>query len=112
MRRGLRIAGVIVGFLAGAVVGLFSIDAQSWIRGPLHASSRYSGFGGAVQGLIEGVIAMCSGALVFGRGAWLAGGVINRVTGGKPTFGDRLMSGDLIVLGVGLLWAYLIWVSW
>jgi hypothetical protein len=106
------LTAVAVGVCVGALVGFFSLDAQAWIYGPRFASVRYSGAGGSVRGLIEGAYAMAAGALVGARTAWLACGLVNRVRGGKRFLADHAGMLDLLVLGVFLVWMYLVRVSW
>jgi hypothetical protein len=112
MKRFLLVSGIILCGVAGAVVGVFSLDAQAWLYGPRYSSARYSGVGGGMRGLIEGAFAMCAGAVVAGRGAWLVASLINRVTGGKPMSGERVARTDAPIIGVLLLWVYVIWASW
>lgn len=112
MRRFLLVSATILCCLAGAVVGLSSLDAQAWIYGPLERSARYGGVGGGMRGLIEGAYAMFAGMVVGGRLAWLAGGLLNRLTGGQAIPGDRPEKIDAGIVGVLLVWVYLIWASW
>ncbi len=106
------LSGIVVGALCGAVMGFFSIDAKAWIYGPLHSTTRYHEFGGAIQALIEGAYAAFAGALVMARLAWLMGGVVNRLSGGKRFPGDRPLLPDLVLLPIVFLWVYLIKASW
>jgi hypothetical protein len=94
--------------MLGGVVGLFSLDARAWMYGPLHQSARYSGFGGAVQGLVEGAYATLAGTLFFAR---VAAAVVARATG-SALFLSRAGPPDIFVLLSTLVWAYLIHASW
>jgi hypothetical protein len=103
---------IVLGGLVGAAVGLFSLDAQTWIYGPRHASTRYSGVGGGILGLIEGAYAMCVGGLLGARLAWLACGAISFAVRKQRIPGSHLVRADVVVLAMALLWIYLIYASW
>ncbi len=100
------------GAIAGAVVGLASLDGQAWLRGPKYTSSRYDGFGGPWRALLESAYAMWAGAVAGARGVWLLFGVGSRAVRKTPLVGGRLMWVDVVVVGAVALWAYLVWVSW
>jgi hypothetical protein len=112
MRRFLIGGTILLGLLGGGVVGAFSLDAQAWLYGPLHQSARYSGFGGAMRGLVEGLFAICGGALVAARVTWLCCGLVSRQVWKERLPGGRVHRMDLAVLVVLLVWCYLIWASW
>jgi hypothetical protein len=105
-------SAITLGAIAGAVVGLASVDAQVWLRGPMYASPRYAGFGGPWRALLEGAYAMWAGAVAGARGMWLLLGVGSRAARRTPLVGGRLMWADIVVAGVVALWAYLVWASW
>ena len=98
--------------VAGAVLGLFSLDAKAWLYGPLERSSRYSGVGGAFRGLVEGLFAMGAGALVVSRGVWLLVGLITRMGWSRKVVGAQLGVGDVMLLPILAVWLYLVWASW
>jgi hypothetical protein len=111
MKRLLLLVVILVGCVLGAAAGFFSIDAKYWIYGPRYSSGG-EGIGGAFQGLIEGVYAMCAGAFVGARVAWLGGGLVSRLTWRRSVVGGHLVWGDVVVLGILVLWMYLIWATW
>ena len=113
MKRVLCVAAIVLCGLAGATMGFFSLDAKYWIYGPLAKSPRYSGgVGGAIRGLIEGAYAICVGGLVAARLGWLVCGAISIATLKHPTPGGRLVRLDFVLLGMVVLWLYLIYASW
>lgn len=112
MKQFLLVAAVLLCGSAGAVGGVFSLNARAWLYGPLYQSARYDGFGGPWRALIEGLYAMCAAALVGSRAAWLGGGFVSRAVWKRPIPGGSVVTLDVIVLGVMLVWVYLIWASW
>jgi hypothetical protein len=103
---------ILLALLGGGVAGAFSLDAQAWLYGPLHQSARYSGFGGAMRGLVEGLFAICAGAVVAARAAWLCCGAVSHWIWKERLPGGRVHRLDFAILGSLLLWCYLIWASW
>ncbi len=103
---------LVLGITAGLAAGLFSLDAQAWIYGPLHRSGRYGDVGGAFRGLIEGLYATVVGGAFGARVAWLLGAWLSRRLWGEPFSMDRLGRLDLLLLPPTLVWWYLIWASW
>ena len=55
---------------------------------------------------------MCVGGLVGARLAWLASGAISAAVWKRHITGSRLVRLDFVLLGMVVLWLYLIYASW
>jgi hypothetical protein len=112
MRRLLIAGAICLGGVVGVAAGLLSLDAQTWIVGPRHASSRYSDVGGGIRALLEGSYAVGVGTLLGARLVWLCFGAARRAARTRVGPGSRVAKLDLALLGMVFVWLYLIYASW
>jgi hypothetical protein len=65
-----------------------------------------------MRGLIEGTYAMGVGGLVGARLAWLLSGMASTAAVKQRFPGIPLVRADFVLLGLVLLWSYLIYAAW